>query len=216
MFDNPLYSNVNIKLAEVVVHAHNVVLSSRSKYFREKLQLTETATPSDSQAKIIECLDGSSAAHWRVFEYIYTGNYSEQLVKPELKDDVELLKHVRVYRLAENFGMEDLKGFAAKKFEAQLKGLPHLSKDTIPQYAECVREIFATTKQPDNALRKAVVIVAISHSSTLQSPKLGKYSSEVLQLDEFKALLREGGDFVMDYLKSVITAAKMGAEETKE
>ncbi|EOA85871.1 hypothetical protein ACJQWK_02967 [Exserohilum turcicum] len=130
--------------------------------------------------------DGSEAAYWRVFEYLYTGDYPDNL-SHDIEDDPALLKEPRVYALADMFFLEDLKAVAIAKLQHKLQDL--WTNDSFP---ECIREIYATTPANDLGMRSAVVEIAKDHIKELGSKSI------------FKDLIREGGDFVVQYFESAI------------
>jgi hypothetical protein len=85
------------------------------------------------------------------------------------------------------FFLEGLKALAIAKLQQKLQKL--WISDSFP---ECIREVYATTPESDRAMRSAVVEVARDHVI-----ELGK---KVV----FKDLIREGGDFVVQYFESVV------------
>ena len=84
------------------------------------------------------------------------------------------------------FFLEDLKALCTSKLQQKLQDL--WDSDLFP---ECVREIYASTPNSNCAMRSAVVKVAKAHVR-----ELGKK-------DIFKDLIREGGDFAIDYFESI-------------
>ncbi|TGO45842.1 hypothetical protein BCON_0361g00020 [Botryotinia convoluta] len=125
----------------------------------------------------------SPHALWRVLRYIYTGDYSEESSRAldTQGDDIELLKHPRVFALADMFCMEDLKSICCQKLKSQLQA--HWISDTFP---ECIREVYLTSNSIDaNPMRIAVVDTLVSHKALLKKPS-------------FQELVRDGGDFAAD------------------
>ncbi len=106
-------------------------------------------------------------------------------------DDLELLKHPRVFAIADMFQMNDLKTLAREKFEKQLQ--QHWISDT---FTDCIREVYETTQQTDTAMRRAAVKIASIHIEELYSQKC------------FQALLREVGDFAADMVGAISTGGK--------
>lgn len=100
-------------------------------------------------------------------------------------DDPKLLRHPRVFALADMFRIEGLKKLSCKKFEQQLEqyrfgGTP----DTFP---DCIREVYMTSNSTDlNTTRKVVVDAVILHRIAL------------LQKGLFQELVQEIGDFAVD------------------
>ncbi len=109
----------------------------------------------------------------------------------QIGDDLELLKHPRVFAIADMFQINDLKTLAREKFEKQLQ--QHWISDTFP---DCIREVYETTQQTDTAMRKAAVEIARIHTSQLYPQK------------SFQALLREVGDFAVDMVGAITTGGK--------
>jgi len=88
------------------------------------------------------------------------------------------------------FFLEDLKALSTAKLQRKLQDLW-----TCDSFPECVREIYTSTPNSDRAMRSAVVEVAKVHTI-----ELGKKAI-------FKDLIREGGDFAVQYFESVIFPA---------
>jgi hypothetical protein len=88
------------------------------------------------------------------------------------------------------FFLEDLKAVATAKLQQKLEHL--WTSDSFP---ECIREIYAATRENDRAMRSAVVEVAKDHVR-----ELGKKAV-------FKDLIHGGGDFAVDYFESVVFPA---------
>ncbi len=106
-------------------------------------------------------------------------------------DDLELLKHPRVFALADMFQMDELKMLAREKFEKQLQ--QHWISDT---FSDCIRELYETTQLSDTAMRRAAVEVARIHAAQLYPQKA------------FQTLLREVGDFAVDMVGAITTGGK--------
>ncbi|KAN0106671.1 hypothetical protein V8E51_009547 [Hyaloscypha variabilis] len=136
LFNNEKYSDVTIYLgkSKTLFPAYRLVLGLRSPYFDDALgsKFKEGITHEFRFEK------DSPHALWRVLQYIYTGDYadalsesldSEGLLSPSYRDDLELLKHPRVYALAHMFRMEDLKSHTCRKFELELQ--QHWISDTL-------------------------------------------------------------------------------------
>ncbi|KFY03940.1 hypothetical protein V490_00042 [Pseudogymnoascus sp. VKM F-3557] len=190
LFNNEKYSDVTLLIGEskTTFPAHRLVLGIRSPYFDDALQ------SKFKEAVTNEFIFDKDSPHalWRVLQYIYTGDYaddSSQSLSSE-GDDVELLRHPRVYALADMFRMEDLKTLACKKFELQLQ--QHWISDT---FVDCIREVYMTSRVSD-ATRKAVVRTVFLHK-------------ELVNKQPFQDLIREVGDFAAD-LVSVLATSETG------
>ncbi|KFY03482.1 hypothetical protein V490_00177 [Pseudogymnoascus sp. VKM F-3557] len=190
LFNNEKYSDVILLIGEskTIFLAHRLVLGIRSLYFDDALQ------SKFKEAVTNEFIFDKDSPHalWRVLQYIYTGDYaddSSQSLGSE-GDDVELLRHPRVYALADMFRMEDLKTLVCKKFEAQLQ--QYWISDT---FVECIREVYMTSRVSE-ATRKAVVRTVFLHK-------------ELVNKQPFQDLIREVGDFAVD-LVSVMAVSKTG------
>jgi hypothetical protein len=102
-------------------------------------------------------------------------------------DDGELLKHPRVFALADMFRMEDLKNLSCDKFKLQLK--EQWKSDAFP---DCIREVYATSEETQAAgTRRAVVEEAALHRKELVQKRL------------FRDLIRELGDFAVDLVLKI-------------
>ncbi|KAF2187347.1 hypothetical protein K469DRAFT_570324, partial [Zopfia rhizophila CBS 207.26] len=142
----------------------------------------------------LEFQEGSGIAPWRVFEYLYTGDYSDELSNKDLEGKqatntspaTQTNSDLQVYALADMFFLEDLKALALKKFQQKSRDL--WMSDSVP---ECIREVYKSTYEQDRGIRSAVVEVAASHVHDLSNKGI------------FKNLVREGGDFVVDYFENL-------------
>lgn len=85
------------------------------------------------------------------------------------------------------FLLEDLKALATVKLQQNLQDL-----GTSESFPECIREVYATTPENDCAMRSAVIEVATEH--------VGELGRKTL----FKDLIREGGDYPVDYFTNVV------------
>jgi len=201
LFNNTKYADVSIYLgsAEILLPAHRAILGVQSPYFDDALE----SGFKESKEREFRFHDYSVHALWRVFHFMYEGYYhdgpAESLCKEGKRlfcecgqplmilsgDDLEMLKHPRVFALTDMFRMDDLKALAVKNLEAQLQ--VHWISDTFP---DCVREVYGNTFQ-DAAMRQIVVKVVKDHLSNL--------CSRTAFLDG----IRETGDFAVDVVKEL-------------
>ncbi|KAI0388517.1 BTB/POZ domain-containing protein [Xylariaceae sp. FL0594] len=180
LFNNSDHADVKIYLGQHELPAHSVVLASQSSFFQKAL----SENFREGKAKQFLFKEGSVHAHWRVFEYLYTGNYAEEPVQVlDTQDDNELVRDVRVYVTAEFFMLDGLKQFALRRFTSKLEQL-WVSELLV----DCIREVYESTTESEHGLRSAVVEVAEAHRVDLWGKKA------------FRDLIREGGDFAVDLM----------------
>lgn len=80
LFNQATYSDITILIRNVTLPAHRLIISLQSSYFED--------TYSDAFAQdkgILEFQQGSGIAYWRVFEYLYTGDYSDEATNKDLE-----------------------------------------------------------------------------------------------------------------------------------
>ncbi|KAI0997377.1 hypothetical protein K3495_g10809 [Podosphaera aphanis] len=196
LFNNPKYSDVTIKIFDVVFHAHQNVICTQSQYFEKAFQ-SGSQSFSEADTKKIEFKEGSGAAYWRVLEYLYTGDYSDHLSTKELAEDPELLKDVHVYGLADMFLIDDLKAIAEAKLKKRIQNCQ--LDDT---FSTCVREIYKTTHSIVCKMRLAVVEHAVNRTIAWEKSPL-PLISKIHEMSHFKLLLQEGGEFVSEYFMAM-------------
>ncbi|KAF2967244.1 hypothetical protein GQX73_g6308 [Xylaria multiplex] len=178
LFNNSDYADVKIYVGQYELPAHSVVLASQSPFFQKALK-GDFKEGKDKQFRFEE---GSMHAHWRAFEYMYTGAYADEPTQVfDTPDDDELVKHIRVYVIAEFFMLDDLKRLALQKFKLKLQNLW-----VSELFVACIREIYASTTESEEGLRSAVVSVAYN------------YQTELWQKKPFRDLIYDGGDFAVD------------------
>jgi len=180
LFNNQKYADVKIYIgaSKVPFPAHRAILGIRSPYFDDAFQ----SQFKEGITQEFRFEEDSPHALWRVLQYIYTGDYNDE---PSNSldfegDDLELLRHPRVYALADMFRMDDLKRLSCEKFELKLQ--THWISDTFP---DCIREVYLSSVDTDPAMRKAVVSVVSLHQ-------------ELAQKRPFQELIRSVGDFAVD------------------
>lgn len=136
-------------------------------------------------------------------EYIYTGEYFPQriegqrgLVKdpsvPDIDPDGEqLLKHARVYTLADKLGMTNLKALAYSKI--------HCVNSSARGEIAYARYVYATTAKEDAIIRKPVASFWAQRSHVLRK------EAE----DEFRQMCLEFPQFGFDVLSKRFRAASV-------
>jgi hypothetical protein len=198
LFNNVLYTDAKIYIGTFELSVHRLVLAAQSEYFNRafKGNFLEAVT------KEIRFESGGHA-HWRVFEYMYTGKYSLTTASflnmkgmhtwlPHyfsnwlLGDDIEVLKHLWVYELVNMFLMEGLKNLALLQFKSQLYKL-HTDGELI----SCIQEVYEPANHINQRMKYAVVEIVWENLRNL--------SEKV----KFLNLVRENGNFAADLVVQV-------------
>jgi hypothetical protein len=76
MFNRDALSDVTILIQNTTLPAHEIVISLQSPYLASAIQQALIST--GSRALVFQ--EGSGMAHWRVFEYLYAGDYTDHPV----------------------------------------------------------------------------------------------------------------------------------------
>jgi hypothetical protein len=76
MFNTTQYSDATILIHDVTLPVHKSVICIQSAYFEKAFQEEGFV---EGSSGVLTFNDGSGAAHWRVFEYLYTGDYPDDL-----------------------------------------------------------------------------------------------------------------------------------------
>jgi hypothetical protein len=105
----------------------------------------------------------------------------------KLPDDDKLYKHLRVYVLANEFCIEDLKTVSLEKFRRETR--EGWDSDL---FLECVWEVYHSIPGCPHTIRPALIDVAVAHAREIAG-KAG-----------FQDLVREGGDFVVEYVTRLL------------
>ncbi|KAM3526962.1 hypothetical protein MY4038_006578 [Beauveria bassiana] len=194
LFNNAKLSDVTINIhtqqGATKLSAHSFVLAAISPYFRRALE----GQYAESESKEFTFDQDSPHAYWRVFEYMYTGDYSDDPAKMEAfedePDDEELARDVRVYCLAEYFDVDSLKTDASERFAFKIRKL--WVSDRFP---DCIRDIYqSTTKSRGASLRTAVILEVKNNLAALW------------ERQAFRELYREGGDFAEDLMEKKLNS----------
>ncbi|KAL7944206.1 BTB/POZ protein [Trichoderma barbatum] len=183
-FNSKLYADVRIHLGGFELPAHGIVLASQSDYFKKALE----SPMKEGIERKFEFGEGSMHAHWRLFEYIYKGEYSHDpaVALSSIADDEELLKDIRVYQLADYFQVEHLKIYALQNLKSRLENL-WISEN----FVDCIRDVYESSGIGCE-MRMEIAKTARSHLEDLWAKK------------SFRELIREGGDFVIDVMKGML------------
>ncbi|OJD16639.1 hypothetical protein ACJ73_08865 [Blastomyces percursus] len=116
-FGSTDYADTTIYIGSVKLPAHKLVLATQSEYFSKAFRSSFV----EGETGKFRFENGNGHAYWRVFEYMYTGKYSESPATGlAIEDDTELMRHARVYSVADMFLMEGLKAKALVEFESKL------------------------------------------------------------------------------------------------
>lgn len=179
------------------------------------MYLVEADIFQEAYSNRIELEDDDPATVERMISYIYTFDYKDEQhqdresnscssVSPG--EDVEitigenedmsdhdgvqpaLASSVRVYAIADKYGMPSLKELAKERFCNWAEG-----NWTHEDFSDIVREIFQSTPNSDRGLRDVVVRIVATHVDNLT------------QKDEFRHLLEEIGDLGLGVLCQVLT-----------
>ncbi|KPM42632.1 hypothetical protein AK830_g3917 [Neonectria ditissima] len=184
---------VGSDISQTVLTAHQALLV-KSPYFRAICDSwVDEITP-----RQIELTDFDVDAVGCFLEYLYTGEYFPRKLSgqrvlendptvPSVDDSGDqLLKHARVYTLAEKFGMTGLKTLASSKI--------HCVNSTAKGEISYARYVYAYTSTDDTVIRAPVASFWATRSHTLRA------EAE----DEFKSLCLEHPQFGYDVLTRVL------------
>jgi hypothetical protein len=75
MFNDARYSDATVVIHGKILPVHKSVICTQSAYFEKAFQNAFV----EGSAGVLTFDNDSGAAHWRVFEYLYTGDYSDDL-----------------------------------------------------------------------------------------------------------------------------------------
>ncbi|EXF86492.1 hypothetical protein CFIO01_10710 [Colletotrichum fioriniae PJ7] len=179
--------------SEAIVTAHQALLV-QSPFFKEAC----AEFSDDGSPRQIELVGEDLDAVGCFLEFLYTGEYFPRKVAgsrtleqdpstPEVDaDGTQLLKHARVYTLAEKFGVPSLRSLASSKI--------HCVNSTAKGEIAYARYVYAYTGKDDTTIRAPVAQFWAMRSHTLRS------EAE----DEFRSLCLEYPQFGYDVLTRVL------------
>lgn len=189
---------------ETTLTAHQAILE-RSPFFAEKLAALQP------NRRSIEFPDESLDAFGCFLQYQYTGEYFPRRLasvpdglEPDPSvpavDDTgsQLLKHARVYTLAEKLGLPELKTLAHSKI--------HRINSTAVGEIAYARYVYANTAADDITIRKPVAAFWATRSHVL------RHEAE----SEFKAMCLQHPQFGFDVLSLVLDQREKRAREREE
>lgn len=196
-----IHLNIGTGAEATVVSAHKAFLT-QSPYFATRLadDISEADLP-DEDVDAIGCF----------LQYQYTGEYFPRRLanQPDgLEHDPsiptidstgdQLLKHAKVYTLAEKLGLPDLQSLAHSKI--------HRINSTAIGEIAYARYVYGNTSVHDQTIRKPVAAFWATRSHVL------RHEAEA----EFKAMCLEFPQFGFDVLSLVLDAREKRAREREE
>jgi len=185
--------------SEVVLTAHQGLLV-RSPYFADAVSKFNGEEPIRRVDMPEEGLDAMGC----FLQYLYTGEYypkrlpGNRLEVGGSDDGDQLLKHARVYTLAEKLGVVELKDLALSKV--------HLVQSTAKGEIEYARYVYAETAKTDTTIRRPIASFWGQRSHVL------RHEAEA----EFKGLCIEFPEFAFDVLTHVLDSRERKGEKKGE
>ncbi|KAI4230438.1 MAG: hypothetical protein L6R36_000067 [Xanthoria steineri] len=164
---------------QTLLMAHKALLT-KSPFFTQKLSSAET--------KRIELSEDDLDAMSCFLEYLYTGEYfphklpnNSLQVDPALpkldESGAQLLKHAKVYTLAEKLEMPALKSLSHSKI--------HLINSTAPAELTYARYVYSHTTRDDHTIRKPVASFWGQRSHVLRHQTEGTFRQMCMDFPEF-------------------------------
>ncbi|KAL8834828.1 MAG: hypothetical protein Q9170_003570 [Blastenia crenularia] len=164
---------------QTLLHAHKALLT-KAPFFIEKL--------ASSSSTRIEMVDDDLDATSCFLEYLYTGEYFPHKLSsgtlesdpsaPKIDDSgAQLLKHAKVYTLAEKLGMPALKSLSHSKI--------HLITSTALAEIAYARYVYSHTTRSDLTIRKPVASFWGQRSHVLRHETEGSFRDMCLEFPEF-------------------------------
>ncbi|KAJ6786339.1 hypothetical protein PWT90_04729 [Aphanocladium album] len=170
--------------AQTVLTAHQALLS-KSPYFEQLCQ----SFVEDGSPRSIELPEEDYYAMGSFLEFLYTGEYFPRKVPgqrvlehdptmPGLDDTGDhLLRHARIYTLADKFGMEVLKKLASSKI--------HCINSTAKGELAYARYVYAHTAADDTAVRAPIASFWAARSHALRAEAEAEFKSLCLEHPQF-------------------------------
>ncbi|KAI0460641.1 hypothetical protein F5B21DRAFT_16845 [Xylaria acuta] len=169
---------------ETILTAHQALLV-QSPFFADAC----AAFAHDGSPRQIELLHDEIDAVGCFLEYLYTGDYfpkklpGQRLLEPDPSvpavDETgdQLLKHARVYTIAEKFSMDKLKSLASSKI--------HCVNSTAKGEITYARYIYQYTSKDDTTVRAPVANFWATRSHTLRAEAEDEFRSLCLEFPQF-------------------------------
>ncbi|KOS22387.1 hypothetical protein ESCO_002101 [Escovopsis weberi] len=186
MFNTDALADVIVMLGPIKLPAHSFVLASHSHMLMSSLGNQRSKGP----MKLTYPAESYVQAHWRAFEYMYTGTYSDSGMPEtsrQLPDDEELLKHVRVYKVAKDLQLEGLWLLALRRLKEKWARLWQ-----SVAFTDSIRSIYGEELSADRYLRPAIVEFCVARKDKLW------------KMPRFQELVQEGGAFTRDLVGTLI------------
>ncbi|ETS80431.1 hypothetical protein PFICI_07960 [Pestalotiopsis fici W106-1] len=167
-----------------ILTAHQALLE-QSPYFAEAC----TAFNDDGSPRQIELSNEEIDAVGCFLEYLYTGDYYPKKIpgtrelehQPGIpavdESGDQLLKHARVYTLAEKFGVDKLRSLATSKI--------HCVNSTAKGEIAYARYVYAYTDKDDTSIRAPVANFWATRSHTLRAEAEEEFRSICLEFPQF-------------------------------
>ncbi|KFA62496.1 hypothetical protein S40285_08064 [Stachybotrys chlorohalonatus IBT 40285] len=167
-----------------VLAAHQALLM-QSPYFREACK----SFVEDGSPRQIELAEDSLDAVGSFLEFLYTGEYFPKKLPgqrtlesdpsvPSVDDTGDqLLKHARIYTLAEKFGVGTLRTLASSKI--------HCINSTVKGEIAYARYVYSYTSADDTTIRAPVASFWATRSHTLRAEAEAEFKALCLDLPQF-------------------------------
>ena len=187
---------------QTVLTAHQAFLV-KAPYFAEAC----ARFAPDAKSRRIDLPDDDLSAVGSVLEYLYNGEYFPKRVSPSSKDSqletnptipvpdnagIALLKHARIYTLAEKLRLPALKSLAHSKI--------HRTNSVARGEIAYARYVYKETSRDDQQIRKPVAAFWATRSHVL------RHEAE----EEFRAMCLEFPQFGFDVLSLVLDQREKG------
>lgn len=189
--------------AESTLYAHQGVLIGSPFFAEACAQFSDSAS-----RRRIELQQDDEAATASVLEYLYKGDYFpalqgntnleyDQTVPSPDNNGLGLLRHARIYTLAQKFGLPQLAALAHKKI--------HLTQSTAKGEIAYARFVYKETSVDDESIRKPVAAFWATRSHVL------RHEAEY----EFKRMCLEFPQFGYDVLSLVLDAQEKRSQRAE-
>ncbi|KAK6077848.1 hypothetical protein SCUP234_01009 [Seiridium cupressi] len=171
--------------ADVAILTAHQALLAQSPFFAEAC----AAFSDDGSPRQIELSGEEIDAVGSFLEFLYTGDYFPKKLPgtKQLESDPsipgvdesgeQLLKHARVYTLAEKFGVDKLKGLATGKI--------HCVNSTAKGEIAYARYVYQYTSKEDTSIRAPVANFWATRSHTLRAEAEDEFRSICLEFPQF-------------------------------